>query len=412
LAITDRSGHDNPLDPIGVLLAFVAPVFVPSSFSLSGGRRDDGRGGDQGGGGPAIAKSALRGLGALLIVYSVASTSYVNVGDGRFAQLFRNYGGGSLQGGKIVAIDGENGPQARVLRPGFHWEFLLNVFYEVDGSKKEFEVPAGMVGILTAKDGEPLRPGQTFADPFKPEIGLKMLDAEAFLRNGGQRGPQLTVLPPSKYVINDYLWSVELKPARDVNTGFVGVVKSNVWAAVDFGTLKADKPDKCDVIKPKDAKEGRIEAPIIPAGCVGVWNIALPPGKIYMNPDAFTIIPIDTRAQVWTYAGGYQRCEISLTVDSKGEISQNRSCSNVPESRDNADRAVFVKMEGWDVPSSMVRAARKIFTAVIRRASRASLYPPVPSAHAEGEWPSASFCRREDCTHTEMFGQAEINEWP
>jgi hypothetical protein len=207
-----------------------------------------------------------------------------------------------------------------------------------------------MVGILTAKDGEPLRPGQTFADPFKPEIGLKMLDAETFLRNGGQRGPQLAVLPPSKYVINDYLWSIELKPAQDVNTGFVGVVKSNVWAAVDFGTLKADKPDKCDVIKPKDAKEGRIEAPIVPAGCVGVWNIALPPGKIYMNPDAFTIIPIDTRAQVWTYAGGYQRCQISLTVDSKGEISQERSCSNVPESRDNADRAVFVKMEGWDVP--------------------------------------------------------------
>jgi hypothetical protein len=54
---------------IGVLLAFVAPVFVPSSFSPSGVRRDDGRGADQGdggGSGPAIAKYALRGLGARL----------------------------------------------------------------------------------------------------------------------------------------------------------------------------------------------------------------------------------------------------------------------------------------------------------------------------------------------------------
>jgi hypothetical protein len=42
-----------------LLLAFVAPVFVPSSFSPSGGRRDDGRGADQGDGcgSAAIAKS-------------------------------------------------------------------------------------------------------------------------------------------------------------------------------------------------------------------------------------------------------------------------------------------------------------------------------------------------------------------
>ena len=38
--------------------------------------------------------------------WTSAVTSYMNVGDGRFAQLFRNYGGGSLQGGKIVAPAG------------------------------------------------------------------------------------------------------------------------------------------------------------------------------------------------------------------------------------------------------------------------------------------------------------------
>ena len=70
---------------------------------------------------------------------------------------------------------------------------------------------------------------------------------------------------------------------------------------------------------------------------------------------------------------------------------------------------------GVPVPSSMVRAARKISAAVIRRASRASLYPPCHprTPFIEDEWPSASFCRRQDCTsHTEMFGQAEINDWP
>jgi hypothetical protein len=48
---------------------------------------------------------------------------------------------------------------------------------------------------------------------------------------------------------------------------------------------------------------------------------------------------------------------------------------------------------GVSVPSSMVRAARKISAAVIRRASRASLYPPCHprTPFIEDKWPSASF---------------------
>jgi len=177
-----------------------------------------------------------------------------------------------------------------------------------------------------------------------------MLDPETFLKNGGQRGPQLTVLQPGKYVLNDYLWDVEIADAQDVNTGFVGVVKSNVWATVNFGTLSADKPAGCDVIGARDRNEGRIEAPIVPVGCVGVWQAALQPGKYYIHPKAYTITPIDTRAQVWTYAGDYERCQIALNVDGKGEITQRRNCEKIAQSAENADRAVFVKMEGWDVP--------------------------------------------------------------
>ena len=74
------------------------------------------------------------------------------------------------------------------------------------------------------------------------------------------------------------------------------------------------------------------------------------PGKYYFNPDAFHITEVDTRAQVWTYAGGYKRASISLTVDAKGDIVQTRTEVDVPTQKDNADRAVVVKMEGWDVP--------------------------------------------------------------
>jgi hypothetical protein len=252
-----------------------------------------------------FADGALRVIGVFGMLFAVASTSFVRVPDGHLGQLFRVYGGGSLTEGRIVAVHGENGPQANVLTPGFHAWLLVNVLYDVDTSNLEVSIPKGKVGILTAKDGAALRAGQAFADPFPAKFGFQMLDAEVFLTNGGQRGPQLTVLTPGKFRLNRYLWDITQVDANEVKAGFVGVVKSNVHAGVDLGTLKADKPVKCDFISTsKPEEKGRLDAPIVPVGC----------------------------------------------VDAKGDIVQNRTEVEVPKDKDNADVAVFVKMEGWDVP--------------------------------------------------------------
>ncbi len=288
--------------------------------------------------------------GAALVAIAILSTSFVHVPDGHLGQMFRIYGGSSLSEGRIVATNGENGPQAQILTPGFHFWPLVNVLYSVDTNPQEVLIPSGKVGVLSARDGSALRAGQAFADPFPVAMGYKFLDAEIFLKNGGQRGPQLTVLTPGKYRLNRYLWDVSERDAKETGAGFVGVVKSNVHADVDFGTLRASKPQKCDVIINTDKNLQRLDAPIVPVGCTGVWDKALQPGKYYFNPDAFHITEVDTRAQVWTYAGGYKRASISLTVDAKGDIVQTRTEVDVPTQKDNADRAVVVKMEGWDVP--------------------------------------------------------------
>ena len=295
----------------------------------------------------------LRLLGILVIIFAVASTSYVHVPDGYSAHLFRIYGGGSLPEGRIVAANGENGPQARILPPGFHIEPLINVLYSVDTGRPEVAIPQGKVGLLTAKDGAPLRAGQAYADPFAKDRASAMInDAAFFLKNGGQRGPQASVLTAGRYRLNHYLWDVDIVDAVQVPAGFVGVIKSNVHADVDFGTLKAAKPERCDTAPTESGANGgqHIEAPIVPVGCIGVWEKSLQPGEYYLNANAYTIINVDTRAQVWTYAGGYRRAQIALTVDAKGDIVQNRSEVDVPVDKDNADRAIFLKMEGWDVP--------------------------------------------------------------
>src|SRR5689334_20880625 len=115
---------------VGAVILFVVPIFMPEQFRQN-----------------KLYPLLVRAFGGFIIVYAILSTSYVNVGDGRFAQMFRTIGGGPLEGGKIVAFNGENGPQAHILRPGFHAKFLLNIFYVVDPSKKETEIPPGKIGV-------------------------------------------------------------------------------------------------------------------------------------------------------------------------------------------------------------------------------------------------------------------------
>ena len=54
-----------------------------------------------------------------------------------------------MKPGQIIAFDGENGPQANILPPGFHFRFLLNVLYDVE----EFpvvEIAEGMWCSITS----------------------------------------------------------------------------------------------------------------------------------------------------------------------------------------------------------------------------------------------------------------------
>jgi len=329
---------------IGGSIALLAPVFVPGRLrgpEIGFWRIRD-----------AFVPLMIRFAGIVIIFFGIASTSYVHVPDGYQGQLFRIYGGGSLPEGKIIAVDGENGPQARLFTPGFHWEWLVNVLYNVDTNQKQVTIPKGKLGVLVAKDGKALKPGQAFADPFPAALGYSMLDAETFLQNGGQRGPQLTVLTPGTYRLNTYLWDAQERDAKEINAGFVGVVKSNVSADIDLGAIKATKPAKCDPVGKGDDRGDvkRLSAPLFPVGCIGMWNVSLQPGQYYLNPDAFAITDFDTRGQVLTYAGGYTRATISLTVDAAGAIVQKRVEEQIPVDRENADRAIFVKMEGWDVP--------------------------------------------------------------
>ena len=279
--------------------------------------------------------------GGILAAFLILSTSFVIIDANRVGQLKRIYLGESMKPGQIIAFPGQKGPQSEILPPGFHFRLLLNVLYDVD-EYPVLEIKEGTYGYIVAKDGLPLRDGQYLADAWPTENIKDMLQAEYFLKNGGQKGPQLTVLPPGKYRLNQYLFDIKPAKATDIPAGFVGVIKSNVQETQEWEPAEV----------PHELK-GSLAVPLVKKGSVGVWEDPLPPGRYYLNRTAYNVTSVDTRVQTWNYKGGYSRRYIDLQVTQDGQIEQKERSEKVPVPENAADSAIFTRMEGWLVPQEL-----------------------------------------------------------
>ena len=292
-------------------------------------------------GGAGWLKRAVRVGAGLIALFLLFSTSYVIIDADRVGHLKRIYLGKPMPPGQIIAFDGQKGPQAHVLPPGFKFKLLLNILYDVE-ELPIVQVPEGNYGFVVASDGSPLRRGQFLADAWAEEKFQRMLNAEFFLKNGGQRGPQLTILPPGKYRLNRYLFQTKFHPATDIRAGFVGVVKSNIQETREYEP--ADLPQEL---------AGVLAVPLVKKGSLGVWVDPLPPGRYYLNNVAYNVTKVDTRVQTWNYKGGYERRYIDLLVTQDGKIEQKERSEAVPVPEKAADQAIFTRMEGWLVPQEL-----------------------------------------------------------
>src|SRR5262245_46185744 len=111
---------------------------------------------------------------------------------------------GSLTGGRLIALDGEAGYQAEVLRGGVHfgywpWQYRIHKLPLV-------VVAQGRIGYVFARDGEALTPEQTLG---RVVACNNFQNAEAFLRGAGgtgaivgQRGRQRAIVREGVYAIN------------------------------------------------------------------------------------------------------------------------------------------------------------------------------------------------------------------
>lgn len=182
----------------------------------------------------------------------------------------------TLPDGDIVALQGEAGYQADTLAPGLHFG-LWPWQYKVDITQF-LVVPPGKMACVQACAGKPLPTGRIVArrvdcDSFQ--------NARAFLENGGERGPQVMVIPPGTYRLNTLLFTTSVVDAVVVPPGKLGIVEARDGKPLPKGRIIARRVD-CDAFQ-----DG--QAFLDNAGERGPQMAVVTPGTYRINPYLFNV---------------------------------------------------------------------------------------------------------------------------
>jgi uncharacterized membrane protein YqiK len=170
----------------------------------------------------------------LILFLIVAGGMLIVIGGTQVGLIERRYIGRTMREGRVVAMKDEIGIQARILAPGLH---VLFPFLYVVRKTEMLVVNDDEVGLIESIDGKPLEPGAIFARHVTGHNSFQ--DAEAFLNNGGQKGPQVDIMPPGQYRINTYLFTTRKQPAVLIGKGQVGVVSARDGKPITPGRLLA-----------------------------------------------------------------------------------------------------------------------------------------------------------------------------
>ncbi|MBP9198466.1 MAG: hypothetical protein KBF47_00545, partial [Gemmatimonadales bacterium] len=213
-------------------------------------------------------KVVLRLFGAVIIpgtAIGVVRKRWVLLGGNR-----------TLPDGKIIALHGEAGFQADTLAPGLHWGYWP---WQYEISVVPFiDIPEGKLGVVDAKDGAPLT-----KRVFGREVDCDAFqNARGFLLKGGQRGPQIAIIPPGTYRVNTALFSVKLVPVLEIPEGKLGMVTTQ-----DGSPLKTGEIAGREVPGHNTFQDG--EAFVTSGGTKGLQAQVMMPGSYYLNPNFATV---------------------------------------------------------------------------------------------------------------------------
>ena len=225
--------------------------------------------------------------------------------------------------GVIEAIDGEPMPQGRIFAPdramNAHNNFQDPIAFIKQGGVKGIQlrtlppglwpihpylfrvsiakvtvIPQGKVGVVTCADGGALDPGRLLGRAIEGHRNFQ--DAEQFIANSGQKGPQVDILTPGTYrILTDSfpfeggdrksgLFGIRLADATVINENQIGLVEALDGATLDPRDYVASPVEGHDNFQ--DGHEF-----IGAGGQRGPQKDILLPGTYYINPMLFKVIP-------------------------------------------------------------------------------------------------------------------------
>lgn len=251
----------------------------------------------------AVAGAAFMGLAALTLGTWVIRENESGLVIKRF--------GRPLASGRIIALDGEAGFQARLLPPG--WYFGRWIWRYRIVKVPVVVVRPGEIALVVAADGEAIPAERVLARAVACD---NFQDAEGFLRRHGERGRQIAFLTAGTYRINPALFEVvtlataarvgmsplDLK-VYQVSPDRVGIVTMLDGRPIPAGDLAGPAVEGHDSFQ-------RGQAFIDAGGCRGLqeevllsgsWN--LNPWLVRVDPVPLTEIPIGYVGVVVSYVG-------------------------------------------------------------------------------------------------------------
>jgi len=204
----------------------------------------------------------------------------------------------TLPDGEVIALNGEAGIQADTLPPGIHfglfpWQYAISVqpFMTID---------QGKVGVVEARGGQPLSGGRVLGKTVECD---SFQSVRLFLKNGGQRGPQIAIIPPGTYRINTAFFDLKTAPVLEIDDNAVGIVTVQDGNPLATGDIAGKEVAGHNLFQDGQAF---IEA----GGFKGLQEQVLLAGRYFINPlfatvepAAMTEVPIAHVGVVIAYVG-------------------------------------------------------------------------------------------------------------
>ncbi len=203
-----------------------------------------------------------------------------------------------LSGDRIIAVNGEAGYQAKMLETGLHW-FMWPWQYSVD-MQSFIVIPEGHIGLISAKDGKVPQTGRILGRKVECE---DYQDAEAFIKNGGQKGRQASFITNGSYKINTLLFEVSTVKQAQIQENMVGVVTTLDGEPLESGQISGRSVDghnnfqDFNTFLDKGGNRGLQQQVIL----AGSYN--LNPWAVQVEEVEMTNIPIGNVGVVISYVG-------------------------------------------------------------------------------------------------------------